>query len=86
MRYNPYTQSVEILSSTEKVAALVSELRGDLCIVRNALQKIHVSCESIVGWPVRVLVKCFGSYKLYIDIGFVFVSGTGIVTSGLFRG
>lgn len=42
VRYNPYTQSVEILSNVEKIAALVSELRGDLCIVRNALEKIHV--------------------------------------------
>ncbi|XP_045605547.2 tryptophan 5-hydroxylase 1 [Procambarus clarkii] len=41
VRYNPYTQSVEILSSAEKIAAMVSELRGDLCIVRNALQKIQ---------------------------------------------
>ncbi|XKL61544.1 hypothetical protein PGB90_008601 [Kerria lacca] len=41
VRYNPYTQSVEILSNAEKIAALVSELRGDLCIVSNALRKIH---------------------------------------------
>ena len=41
VRYNPYTQSVEILSNTEKIAALVSELKGDLCIVRNALKKIQ---------------------------------------------
>lgn len=43
VRYNPYTQSVELLTNTDKVAALVSELRGDLCIVRNALDKIQVS-------------------------------------------
>lgn len=49
MRYNPYTQSVEILSNVEKIAALVSELRGDLCIVRNALEKIHVSREGTEG-------------------------------------
>ncbi|KAK2716077.1 tryptophan 5-hydroxylase 1-like isoform X2 [Artemia franciscana] len=41
VRYNPYTQAVETLSSPQKIACLVSELRGDLCIVRNALQKIH---------------------------------------------
>jgi hypothetical protein len=41
VRYNPYTQSVEILSNTAKIMALVSELRGDLCIVTNALQKIR---------------------------------------------
>ncbi|XP_053652027.2 tryptophan 5-hydroxylase 1 [Cherax quadricarinatus] len=47
VRYNPYTQSVEILSNAEKIAALVSELRGDLCIVRNALQKIHEHDEDV---------------------------------------
>lgn len=35
VRYNPYTQSVEVLSSAEKIAGLMSELRGDLCIVHN---------------------------------------------------
>lgn len=40
LRYNPYTQSVEVLSNEQKITALVSELRGDLCIVNNALKKI----------------------------------------------
>lgn len=40
VRYNPYTQSVEILSNTRKILALVSELKGDLCIVTNALKRI----------------------------------------------
>lgn len=47
VRYNPYTQSVEILSNAEKIAALVSELRGDLCIVSNALKKIHEQDETV---------------------------------------
>lgn len=47
VRYNPYTMSVEILSNAEKISAVVSELRGDLCIVRNALQKIHENDENI---------------------------------------
>ena len=42
VRYNPYTQSVEILSNTKKIMDLVSELKGDLCIVSNALQKIKI--------------------------------------------
>ncbi|KFM56713.1 Tryptophan 5-hydroxylase 1, partial [Stegodyphus mimosarum] len=33
LRYNPYTQTVEILSNTRKIANLVSELKGDLCVV-----------------------------------------------------
>ncbi|CAG9863604.1 unnamed protein product [Phyllotreta striolata] len=40
IRYNPYTQSVEVLSNETKITALVSELRGDLCIVNSALKKI----------------------------------------------
>ena len=41
VRYNAYTQSVEVLSSAEKLADVVKELRGDLCIVGNALRKIR---------------------------------------------
>ncbi|XP_014240598.1 tryptophan 5-hydroxylase 1 [Cimex lectularius] len=41
VRYNPYTQSVDVLSNAQKIAALVSELRGDLCIVSNALRQIE---------------------------------------------
>ncbi|KAF2902609.1 hypothetical protein ILUMI_03587 [Ignelater luminosus] len=40
IRYNPYTQSVEVLSNAQKITDLVSELRGDLCIVNSALKKI----------------------------------------------
>lgn len=40
VRYNPYTQSVEVLSNAKKITALVSELRGDLCLVNSALRKI----------------------------------------------
>ncbi|KAG8197899.1 hypothetical protein JTE90_020278 [Oedothorax gibbosus] len=42
LRYNPYTQTVEILSNTRKIANLVSELKGDLCVVTAALRKIQV--------------------------------------------
>lgn len=47
VRYNPYTQSVEILSNRQKITALMSELRGDLCIVNNALKKIGVRESSL---------------------------------------
>lgn len=40
VRYNPYTQSVEVLSSAKRITAAVSELRGDLSIVSSALRKI----------------------------------------------
>lgn len=43
LRYNPYTQSVEILSNTRKIMALVSELKGDLCTVRQAIKTLDSS-------------------------------------------
>lgn len=46
VRYNPYTQSVEVLSNAQKISALVSELRGDLCIVNSALKKIGAKDEN----------------------------------------
>ncbi|XP_015786532.1 tryptophan 5-hydroxylase 1-like [Tetranychus urticae] len=49
VRYNPYTQSVEILSNTRKIMSLVSELKGDLCIVTNALKKIKEKEQETEG-------------------------------------
>lgn len=47
LRYNPYTQSVEVLTDAQKITAVVSELRGDLCIVSNALKKIHEQDDTV---------------------------------------
>ncbi|XP_076170081.1 tryptophan hydroxylase [Ptiloglossa arizonensis] len=47
LRYNPYTQSVEVLTDAQKITAVVSELRGDLCIVSNALRKIHEQDDTV---------------------------------------
>ncbi|XP_014487096.1 PREDICTED: tryptophan 5-hydroxylase 1 isoform X2 [Dinoponera quadriceps] len=47
IRYNPYTQSVEVLTDAQKITAVVSELRGDLCIVSNALRKIHEQDDTV---------------------------------------
>lgn len=47
LRYNPYTQSVDVLTDAQKITALVSELRGDLCIVSNALRKIHEQDDTV---------------------------------------
>lgn len=47
VRYNPYTQSVEVLTDAQKITAVVSELRGDLCIVSNALRKIHEQDDTV---------------------------------------
>lgn len=42
VRYNPYTQRVEVLDSTRRIATVVSELRGDLCIVSEALRRVQL--------------------------------------------
>lgn len=47
VRYNPYTQSVEVLSNAQKITAVVSELRGDLSIVCSALKKISATDENL---------------------------------------
>ncbi|XP_022907781.1 tryptophan 5-hydroxylase 1 isoform X2 [Onthophagus taurus] len=47
VRYNPYTQSVDILSNAQNLTALVSELRGDLCIVNSALKKISARDNNV---------------------------------------
>ncbi|XP_041354339.1 tryptophan 5-hydroxylase 1-like [Gigantopelta aegis] len=43
VRYNPYTQSVECLNNTRCIATAVSELKGDLCIVSDALRRLQMN-------------------------------------------
>lgn len=40
VKYNPYTQTVDVLSNAKRITAAVSELRGDLSIVSAALRKV----------------------------------------------
>lgn len=40
VKYNPYTQTVDVLSNAKRITAAVSELRGDLSIVSSALRKV----------------------------------------------
>lgn len=47
VRYNPYTQTVEVLSNAKKITAVMSELRGDLSIVSSALRKISALDEKL---------------------------------------
>lgn len=42
VRYNPYTQSVDVLDSTRLIATVVGELRGDLCIISDALRRLQL--------------------------------------------
>ena len=41
MRYNPYNQTIEILSNAKQVSNIVSDLKGDICIVFDALKKLE---------------------------------------------
>lgn len=41
VRYNPYTQSVEVLDDKEQLKDLASDIRGDLNILIDALEKVH---------------------------------------------
>ncbi|XP_050392270.2 tryptophan 5-hydroxylase 1 isoform X1 [Patella vulgata] len=42
VRYNPYTNSVDVLDNTRCIATVVSELKGDLCIVSDALRRLQM--------------------------------------------
>ncbi len=41
VRYNPYNQSIEILSNAQQVSNVVSDLKGDVCIIFDALKKLE---------------------------------------------
>ena len=40
IRYNPYTQTVEVLNNSDKILDMAKELKGDLAIVASALRKV----------------------------------------------
>ena len=42
VRYNPYTQSVDVLDNTRCIGYLVSEVKGELCIVSDALRRVQL--------------------------------------------
>ncbi|XP_030844374.1 protein henna-like isoform X1 [Strongylocentrotus purpuratus] len=41
VRYNPYTQSVEVLDQKESLKDMVTSIKGELSILTEALDKIH---------------------------------------------
>ena len=42
IRYNPYTQSVDVLKDTPSINSVVEELRHELDIVGDALNRLSV--------------------------------------------
>uniref|UniRef100_A0A8B9ZER4 Biopterin-dependent aromatic amino acid hydroxylase family profile domain-containing protein n=1 Tax=Anas platyrhynchos TaxID=8839 RepID=A0A8B9ZER4_ANAPL len=45
MKYNPYTQSVQILKDTKSIASMVNELRRELDVVIDAISKMGKQLE-----------------------------------------
>ena len=39
VRYNPYTQSVEVLDSKDQIMKLANDIRGDVSTLHDALTK-----------------------------------------------
>ena len=46
LRYNPYTQSVQTLSSGGKILDIAKELKGDVFLIANAIKKIQDTEEN----------------------------------------
>lgn len=81
VRYNPYTQSVEVLSNAKKITAVVSEIRGDLSIISSALRKVSALDENLdveslsnlllqgiqVGFKVLFIFCISHFFKLHTD-------------------
>ncbi|XP_052861553.1 tryptophan 5-hydroxylase 1 [Anopheles cruzii] len=63
VRYNPYTQTVEVLSNAKKITAVVSELRGDLSLVSSALKKVSALDENL---DVESIEKLLSSCSLHV--------------------
>ena len=49
VRYNPYNQSIEIVSNTQHVAQIISDLKGDMCIIFDALKKLQNSMKNEIA-------------------------------------
>ena len=45
VRYNPYTQTVQVLSTTGKIMDIAKELKGDVFLIANAMRKIQVNIK-----------------------------------------
>lgn len=41
VRYNPYTQTVQTLTSSDKIMDIAKELKGDVYLIANAIRKIQ---------------------------------------------
>ncbi len=46
VRYNPYNQTIEILSNAQQVSNIITDVKGDICIVFDALKKMEETKDS----------------------------------------
>nr|BAF79887.1 tryptophan hydroxylase [Dugesia japonica] len=42
VHYNPYTQMIEILDSTDSVTSVIENIKGELATITNALKKLNI--------------------------------------------
>lgn len=58
VRYNAYTQSVEVLSNAQKITAAMTELKGDISLVSSALKKISARDTNLDIKKLTELLQC----------------------------
>lgn len=58
VRYNAYTQSVEVLSNAQKITAAMTELKGDISLVSSALKKISARDTNLDIKKLADLLQC----------------------------
>lgn len=58
VRYNAYTQSVEVLSNAQKITAAMTELKGDISLVSSALKKISARDTNLDIKKLTDLLQC----------------------------
>lgn len=72
VRYNPYTQSVEVLSSAKRITAVVCELRGDLSIVSSALRKVSAKDQNLdvdkLAQMLSTSLQVSADYSIFVRI------------------
>lgn len=49
VRYNPYTQSVEVLDSKDQIMKLANDIRGDVSTLHDALSKYEQTAKQLMN-------------------------------------
>lgn len=42
VHYNPYTQTIEVLDSTDSLTNVIENIKGELSTITNALKKLNI--------------------------------------------